>query len=331
MQLVRGDRGRAPGGSREHPALVARVIDARVWARDAADDHWVAVRDGLAVARASLWWRHTPSLPDQVVGLVGHYAAADAEAGAAVLRHACVELSAHGCTTAIGPIDGSTWHDYRLVVERGTRPPFFLEPDTPDDWPAHFHATGFDTFARYTSALVEAIPPPSPAMADRAARLDGLGYRVRPIDPGRAEAELDALYDVSIAAFVDNVLYTPIARHEFHAQYAAVLPHVDPRLVLLAEQDEVVVGYVFVMPDLLEVRRTGRATTAILKTLAVHPAHGGVGLGGLLVERGQRAAETAGLTQVIHALMLDTNLSQKISRHYGTTFRRYAVFARRLT
>ncbi len=330
MQLVRANHGRAPEGIAVHPALASRPLDDRRWRRDAADDHWLVVRDAVAVARASIWWRHGPALPGQTAGLVGHYAAADVEAGAALLRHACDELAAHGMSTAVGPIDGSTWHDYRLVVERGPRPPFFLEPDTPDDWPDHFRTAGFATLASYTSALVEAIPPPSTEMDARAQRLAAAGYRVRPIDVSRVEAELDALYDVSIAAFAENFLYTPIARDDFHAQYGAVLPHVDPRLVLLAENGGVVVGYVFVMPDLLEMRRTGRAVTAILKTLAVHPAHGGVGLGGLLVERGQRAAEAVGLSQVIHALMLDTNLSQKISRHYGTTFRRYAVFSRQL-
>ena len=36
---------------------------------------------------------------------------------------------------AVGPLDGSTWRRYRLVTERGVEPPFFMEPDNPDDWP----------------------------------------------------------------------------------------------------------------------------------------------------------------------------------------------------
>lgn len=331
MQFVRAVTGRLPDGVAIHPALASRTLDDATWRRDAAEEHWVAVRDATAVARVSLWWQHAPALPGQVVGLVGHYAAADLEAGAALLRHAAATLATHGCTTVVGPVDGNTWHPYRLVVARGTTPPFFLEPDTPDDWPDHFRAAGFEVLASYSSALVSEVPPPSEAMDERARRLEAAGYRLRPIDLSRADAELDALYAVSIAAFADNFLYTPISREEFRAQYAAILPVVDPRLVLLAEHDGMVVGYVFLIADLLEVRRTGATTTAILKTLAVHPAHGGVGLGGLLVERGQRASEGLGLTKVIHALMLESNLSQRISRHYGAPFRRYAVFARPTT
>ena len=318
----------APAGPPEHPALAGRPLRPDAWRRDAPDAHVVGLRDGVAVARASLWWRHTPPLPGETVGLVGHYTAADAEAGTEVLRNAVSVLKAHGCTIAIGPLDGSTWHAYRLVTERGTEPPYFLEPDTPDDWPAHFAAAGFGVLAEYTSSLVASIPPSPSAVADIARRLDAQGYLLRNVDPSRAAAELDSLYEVSTAAFAENFLYTPIARDAFHAQYGAMLPRLDPRLVLLAEHAGTVVGYVFVVPDLLEQARTGRATTAIVKTLAVHPAHNGRGLGGLLVDRVQQAAAGLGFTRVIHALMFASNRSQQISRHYGTTFRRYALFSR---
>ena len=330
MRIVQTSTGRIPDGLSRHPTLTARAVSDAVWQRDGADDHWLAVRDGVAVARASLWWHHVPSLPGQTLGLIGHYAAADPDAGAFVLNHAASALAARGCTTAVGPIDGSTWRTYRLVVERGDLAPFFLEPDTPDDWPAHFRAAGFDVLATYTSALVDRVLPPSARVEETAQRLDASGYVIRAVDLPRIDRELDALYDVSIAAFAPNYLYTPIARDEFRAHYSAILPYVDPRLVLLAEHGGRVVGYVFLVPDLLEAKRSGRATTAILKTLAVHPDHAGVGLGGLLVDRGQRAAAALGLTRVIHALMLESNVSQRISRHYGAPCRRYALFARAL-
>ena len=331
MPFVDASHDRCPARLAVHPMLAARAINDAAWQRDAADSHWLAVRDEVVVARASLWWRHVPSLPGQTLGCVGHYAAADRDAGAQMLAHAAATLATRGCTTAVGPIDGSTWRSYRLVTHRGDLPAFFLEPDTPDDWPDHFRAAGFDVLSTYTSSLVDHLPPPSPRAEETARRLAAAGYVVRALDLTRAAAELDALYDVSIAAFAHNFLYTPIARDEFHAQYAAILPYVDPRLVLLAEYAGRVVGYAFAVPDLLERQRTGQTATAILKTLAVDPAHAGAGLGGLLVERCQRAAEARGLTRIIHALMHETNFSQRISRHYGATCRRYALFARALS
>ena len=70
--------------------------------------------------------------------------------------------------------------------------------------------------------------------------------------------------------------------------------------------------------------------TAIIKTLAVRPDHAGVGLGGVLTDRCQRIALDLGMTRIIHALMLETNVSQRISQRYGRTFRRYALFSRSL-
>src|SRR5689334_5383125 len=106
-------------------------------------------------ARCSCWWSTGHTLnTDRIehverVGIIGHYFADDADAGTRVLNDACAQLAAHGCTIAVGPMDGNTWRSYRLVIERGSEPPFFLEPDTPDAWVSHFTAAGFDTLANY--------------------------------------------------------------------------------------------------------------------------------------------------------------------------------------
>lgn len=298
--------------------------------RDGADARCEARRDGAVVASASLWWRGLPPWPDATLGYIGHYTAADAPAGAALLEHACRELANAGATLAVGPIDGNTWRTYRLVVERGDEPPFFLEPRNPDDWPAHFTSAGFDVFARYTSAVAERGDHTATAAATARARAEAAGYQLRALDVDAAARDLDAFYDVSAAAFAGNLLYSPIPREAFLAQYTPLLPKIDPRMVILAERDGAVVGYVFAFPDFAELARTGAITSAILKTLAVHPDHAGHGLGGALTALCQATAFDLGFARVIHALMLESNVSQRISRHSGRTFRRYALFARRL-
>jgi GNAT superfamily N-acetyltransferase len=330
MEIVEIAPMAVPGPAPLHEALASRPLSAAAVALHAPDTHLVAVRDGTAVARGSLWWSDVPAYPDGRLGYVGHYAAADASAGVALLDHAARRLGAHGCAIAVGPIDGSTWRSYRLVTEPGTRPPFFLEPQNPPDWPDHFRTAGFVELAHYTSALVETIVPESPKVASATARLEAAGYRIRPFAVADVDRELHGLFDVTLAAFVGNFLYSPIGEAEFRAQYAQILPKVDPRLVLLAERDGQIAGYVFALPDLLEVARNGHADTLILKTLAVHPDHAGAGLGGVLTDRVQQAAKALGMTQVIHALMHESNVSQRISHRYGQAFRRYALFSRRL-
>jgi GNAT superfamily N-acetyltransferase len=330
MQIQHVPLESVPGTMPLHEALAARPLTPATLAQHAPDAHLVAVRDGLAVARGSLWWQSLPSHPDGPLGYVGHYAAADADAGAALLASAVETLASHGCALAVGPIDGTTWRSYRLVTEPGDRPPFFLEPQNPPDWPLHFRAAGFGELAHYTSALVGTIAEESPKIAEASARLERSGYRLRPVDLSAVDRDLHGLFAVSLAAFAGNFLYSPITEREFQGQYAQILPKIDPRLVLIAEHGDAIAGYAFAMPDLLEAARTGHATTAIVKTLAVHPDHAGHGLGGVLTDRVQQVARTLGHTQIIHALMHETNVSQRISHRYGTTFRRYALFSRGL-
>src|SRR5262245_56511478 len=128
-----------------------------------------------------------------------------------------------------------------------------------------------------------------------------------------------------------NLPSTPIDEAAFLVQYAPIRPHLRPELVLLAEKDRALIGYVFAIPDLLQARRGVPVDTVIVKTLAVHPDHGGLGLGSLLIARCHKAAHKAGFRRAIHALFHEDNCSGRISGHTASVMRRYTLFARPLT
>src|SRR5688572_23781145 len=94
-----------------------------------ADAYAIAIMDGMAVARASVWWTNVPRVAGEQLGVIGHFAALESSGAEELLNDLCRELSRHGCSRAIGPMDGNTWRRYRLLTERGTEPPFFMEPD----------------------------------------------------------------------------------------------------------------------------------------------------------------------------------------------------------
>jgi predicted N-acetyltransferase YhbS len=286
------------------------------------------VVDGTLQATCSCWWTATPTLDGERVGVIGHYAAVNASAGVSLLEDACALLAGHGMTRAVGPMDGSTWRRYRFVVERGSEPAFFLEPDNPDDWPSHWTGAGFRPLATYTSAVNESPGTIDPRTDEAVDRLAALGVRIRTLDVSALEDELHRIFTLSLQAFADNFLYTPIGEHEFLAQYRAVMPFVRPELVLLAEKEGDMVGYMFALPDVLQAKRGLETDTVILKTLAVHPSVRGVRLGAVLLDRAQRAAHQLGFHRAIHALIHETNFSGRISERYARTFRRYALFSR---
>lgn len=300
-------------------------------ARHNPDAHWMlADNDGTLIARCSLWWSATPLYPGHRLGLIGHYAAAYSAAAHALLQHACRQLAARGCTLAVAPMDGSTWQRYRLLTERGAEPRFFLEPDNPDDWPAHFTGNGFGPLAHYYSAVNPNLGQRDPRMAKVAEGLRTEGIDIRPLDMVCVEAELRRIYTVTVASFRNNFLYTPLAVADFGEYFRPLVPHVRPELVLLAEQGERTVGVIFGIPDLLQARRGQTIDTVIIKTLAVHPEYAGVGLGSFLAARCQEIARTLGYTRAIHALMHDRNPSRTISAHYAYIIRRYTLFAKAL-
>jgi GNAT superfamily N-acetyltransferase len=307
------------------------AINADSLARQRPDALWMLVDETRSVVgRCALWWSAPPPLESQRLGLIGHYAARDAQAAAQLLAFACDQLAAHGCTVAVGPMDGNTWQRYRLLSERGTEPIFFLEPDNPDDWPAHFLTNDFTALAQYYSALNSALEQQDPRIPELAFRLAADGIVLRSLNLDHFEEELRGIHELSLASFAHNFLYTPIGKDDFVAQYRDIRPHVRPEIVLLAERQGRAVGYVFAIPDLLQAQRGLTIDTVIIKTLAVHPDFGGSGLGTLLTARCQEAACKLGYSRAIHALMHETNKSRRISSHTARPIRRYTLYARSL-
>lgn len=307
------------------------VLDPAGMARHAPDAHWVLLSDdGDTVARCSLWWSQTPSLPGQRLGIIGHYAARDRRAAHKLLKHACEELGIHGCTLAVGPMDGNTWRHYRLITERGNEPIFFLEPDNPEDWPSHFLNGGFTALAHYFSAINADLTQFDPRMPELERRLKVRGIRIRALDPRRLDEDLKRIHAVSVVSFRNNFLYMAISESEFIEQYRAILPDVEPEIILIAEQAERPIGFIFAVPDLLQGRRGNEIGTVILKTVAVLPERTHAGLGSLLIARCQEIARNLGYHRAIHALMHEANNSRNISRHYAQPMRRYALFAKGL-
>ncbi|HSO06731.1 MAG TPA: GNAT family N-acetyltransferase [Pelomicrobium sp.] len=293
--------------------------------RHRPDAHFVCVENGELRARCSVWWRDAPPLAGEKLGAVGHFAAADEGSARAVLDAAAAALAGAGCTLAAGPMDGNTWRSYRLVTDFGADPPFLLEPWNPLEWPLWFEAAGFVPLARYHSLLFADLsrdPAPKPLPA---------GVRLRALDPARFDDELKLIFRLSVAGFARNYLYTPLAEADFLSQYLPFRERIVPEVNLIAEVDGEPAGFIFCYPDLLEAQRLGAAPrTLVLKSLAVLPAMQGHGLGGLLVAHARAAGRALGYSRAIHALMLDENVSTKISRASGQVMRRYTLFARRL-
>lgn len=301
------------------------------FAHHAPDEHWILTEKGELSGRCSLWWRTVPAYTGHRLGLVGHYAARNAICGHRLLRTACDQLASQDCTMAVGPIDGSTWRRYRLVIERGTEPPFFLEPDNPNDWPDHFTEAGFAPIAYYRSALNTDLGTVDPRVKDVSARLARSGITFRSLSTDQLEGELRRVHALSLASFRSNLLYSAMPESEFIGDYLQIASVVRPELVILAEQGNRLIGFLFAVPNLCQEQRGEPVDTVVLKTAAVLREREFAGLGSLLATRCHQTAREMGFRRVIHALMHESNRSRVISEKYAYPIRRYALFARPLT
>lgn len=285
--------------------------------------------DGAPTACVSVW-HDTASAGGRRTSAVGGFEAKTVDDGVRVLAEAIAHLRASGFDTVVGPMDGNTWCKYRFLTERGTRPPFFMEPDQPDFYATVFKRAGFEPLALYTSAETDDLTHADPRLESVAARLARLGVSIRTLRTDDLEAELRKIHALSVESFADNFLYTPIDADTFVAMYEQVRSILEPSLVMLAEHDGDVVGFVFGIPDVAQMLRGEAVDTAIVKTVAIRRDRRYAGLGALLVQRCHDAAHAAGFRRAIHALMHEDNRSVQLSRHYAHPFRRYTLYARAL-
>ena len=266
-----------------------------------------------------LIFKDAPSWEGRRTASVGRFRCDSATAGRDLLARAAADLATEGFEALIGPMDGDTWHSYRLVTESDGSPPFLMEPVSGAFDVEAFTAAGFAPLSSYVSTrttLDAAIAPEVVSIA---------GVSVKPWDGSDAPGLVRQLYAMSAAAFRNNAFFKPLDEQGFLKLYEPVMPLVDPRFVLFARNEaDALVGFLFGMPDRLE---GATPRTVILKTYASAQR----GVGHLLADHFHRTARETGFTHAIHALMHVDNISlERSARHAGTVFRRYALLGRRL-
>lgn len=316
----------AKGLSFAHRAFAPRLDNAALSRPDAS---FAVVDVGVVRACFSLWWAGTPPVDGQPSLCLGHLYAEDEDWADKALTHVVQVIHERGLSgTLLAPIDGSTWFSYRLTLDTGTAPPFFLERFSAPFWPQAFERAGFALAAGYRSAVTHDLNYPDRAAEVWAEKIGRSGIEVRRFDPSRAEAELKALHGLSLDSFARNLFYTPISEADFLALYAPVLPALVPDFVLMAWDGDSLAGFVFAVPDFAQRQRGESVDTLIVKTLAVRPGRAYAGLGSYLAKEVHARAAAAGFKRAIHAYMFDGNVSRVISDKSAETFRTYGLYAR---
>ncbi len=309
---------------------------------------WVAVEGERPLAR--LVALRSPALKDEAglpYGMIGFFEAVDGpdgrEATSRLFRQAVGWLRETGAGEILGPMDGDTWHRYRLNAGPFDGPPFLLEPWNPPYYESLWEAAGFRVLESYFSTRVDAAAVVAALEPKHRAAL-AAGYRLRRLDMGRFEDELRRLYRLSTVIFAGNFLYTEIPEREFLALYAGSRPILDPDLVWFAStaQGEDV-GFLFAYPDRFRAVAAMRGRRHLLarlrfllhrdevdavdfKTLGVLPGHRRAGLAAALMYQGHRVALEKGYRTANHCLFREGNPSGEMDGGAGRLLRRYHLY-----
>ncbi len=290
--------------------------------------------------RCSLWWRTTPVRQGRRIGFIGALAFDDCGAATgvddsaatghddgavnALLTLACARLREAGCELAVGPVDGDTWHRYRLVTWSDGTPPFALEPWSAPDAVVPWERAGFAPLETYASRRDDALAERDPRAVALAERFRAAGVTLRDLDLARFDDELSAIHALALRGFRGAPLYVPIAFDTFAALYRPLAARLDPRLCPVAVHDGRVVGVLFALRD------PNAPETVVLKTIVRDTDRRFAGLGAVLTDRARAAAHALGATRAICALQHDGDVARSLCPG-AVVFRRYAVFAKELS
>ena len=307
---------------REGEEINADTLVARYTIGDASGD------TSNPVARAALYQGAGMQWKGKQVWMIGNYECSrDQQVADRLFERVCADAKAGGATYLVGPMNGSTWDNYRFSVSHEF-PNFLLEPYHHLYYVDQFRQAGFTEVSRYVSNIDTELACDWPELLEKERAFEKDGVRIRPLDIHRLAEELDWLYPFVDATFRDHKFYLPISRERFQAKYLAAAPLINRDYVLVAEDAAgEPVGFIFSYDD----RYSRRGQSLVIKTLARSKDRRYAGLGHVLANRVIRLARARGYRSVVHAFIVEQGDATRVSGNFaGRPYKKYVLFGKEL-
>jgi len=227
----------------------------------------------------------------------------------------------------IGPMEGSTWSNYRFS-NSNEYPNFFMEPFHEINYNTHFTNNGFKTIAKYISNIDETLFVETEKLSKFEKYFTEKGAFFRRINLENLESDLSKIGNLSNQAFSSNFLFTPIAVPNFVNKYKAIAHLFNPDLTWLVENE---VGelqaFIFAIKDYNDTS----GETLIIKSMARLQTSNYKGIGSYLAAKVIQIAKEKGYKRMIHAFMIEDNNSVEVSEKYKIkTFKKYTLYGQEL-
>lgn len=226
----------------------------------------------------------------------------------------------------IGPMNGSTWDDYRFNINRNLEP-FFLESYHHLYYNTQFSNAGFEPISYYASSISH-ITGFESEINDVQMQFKEIGIKMHPVEIDHFEQELENLYKFCVKAFSGNYFYTPIDEISFKEKYIQAKAIIHPEFFQICTNKEgEVVGFIFCVDDFYnKVEKT-----LIIKTIARNKDEKYAGLGSIMGSYIYSLAKKMGYKKIIHAFMHVENASVKLSGKFtGVIANEYVLYGRKI-
>ncbi|NJM17112.1 MAG: hypothetical protein HC896_18560 [Bacteroidales bacterium] len=218
-----------------------------------------------------------------------------------------------GHTWLVGPMEGSTWNNYRFTNHNQYRN-FFLEPCHHSYYNLQFIKAGFVPLANYFSKLDENLAYDEEKLNKFEQHFINQGAIFRNLNMDDLHNELKKIASCSLAGFSNNLFFTPIAIDDFIDKYKSLAKYIDPGLVYIVDNaNKEIQAFMFAIKDYTD----SQGKTIIIKSLAKIPGTSFKGIGSYLTGKIVQTAKKRGYKKIIHAFMVKDNHSVSISNKYG--------------
>ena len=245
-----------------------------------------------------------------------------------LLEHVTSEAQKLGATFLIGPMNGSTWDNYRFSAHNEFSN-FLLEPYNRTYYNDQFTDNGFDPIAHYSSNLDTDIQcdPPNVLKLDEA--FSNAGVTIRSVNLQEYENELKQLYPFISNSFKSNFLYTPISWETFRDKYMEAAKIINPDYTLIAEdENRNIIGFIFCYDDLFNTA----IKSIVIKTLVRNEDKKWSGLGSILANRIIRLVKSKGYKAIVHAFIINQGTSTGVSNVFsGAFYKNYVLYGKKIS
>ena len=260
-------------------------------------------------------------LPDGI-GVFSHFEAVNSmEYIESIYRYVKKYLLNNKINKLVGPINISTWQNFRISFDEINKP-YFLEPFNRGYYKKLLDEIGFNLVQGNITKYGHVEKQNFDKFKENYDSMIKAGFRFVSLTKDNFLDSLEKLYDVAKKIFPETWLYVDISKKEFKYNYSDYNKLVDRCLITYVENKSGdVVAFYFAVPDIYSNEKV-----LVIKTMGVAPEYQGKGIGGALFYSIHKKSRKQGFEKYIFSTMEKNNRKIQKLTYSDNIYREYGVF-----